>query len=206
MLCFVDWWRDPIAMSKETRKQATHLAEEARAQSKLGKCNCRMCHRNKDEDEALDRKRKESSFGERQIGKLEKGYTIKRTNRGEGQETEPIPDYGLPLVSTSPSLSIPLIGKDDSLAPARPRQTYTRQNTDPSRPSTIHRKPVPSGPDSSQEDETLLPGRTSPEQMSRDEGPTSGALTEHEEPGGVPMVQPRSPIFRNPGYDRLPSV
>ncbi len=205
ILCFVDWWRKPISMSKQTRREAMQLAEDAKAQSNLGRCPCKMCGRHKDEDEALEQKRKDSSFGERQLGKIEKGYTAKRLNRGEDQELEPISDYGLPRVTTSPSISMPLIGEDDSVAPARPRQTYARKNTDTSRPSTIHRKPVPSRPDSSQEDEILLPGRTSPEQIGEDENLHSGALAEHEEPGGVPMVQPRSPVSRNSGYDRLPS-
>ena len=210
MRTFAEWFKDPVDLSKQTRRKAEQIARNARMQS-CPNCECRMCQRHRQagdvDDEALEKQRKSSSVGERLIGGLEKRYTVKRALRTENEEMEPIPDYGLPLVAATSTISLPLIGQDRDWAPlAQPRQTYVRQNSDASRQFSVPRKPLRPRSESAHESETLLLSHNSSEPVLGNESLTSEAVDEQYDPTGLQdLTDSAIPKAGSSGYGRLPS-
>ena len=162
-----------------------------------------MCRRHHevgdDDDEGMETERQNPSVGQKLVGGLEKKYTVKRASRTEGGESEPFPDYGLPQVSTSSMISLPLTGQDDTPpVPVQPRQTYTRQNTDPSQQFSVPRKPLRPRSESMQESKALLPGQN--DMM------TSEPVDEHRDSTELQDLGPSNMSkVGSTDYSRLPS-
>jgi hypothetical protein len=207
---FAEWFKDPIELSKQTRREAEQKAKNFRMQS-CPDCQCRMCRRHREEgddgSDALEKQRENSSVGEKLVGGLEKMYTVKRASRMRGEEMQPIPDYGLPLVKTTSAISIPLPGQEDSEnSPAQIRHTYLRQNSETSTHFSIPRKPLRPRSESAQESDVLLLSQNSSEPVLGSESLTSEPFDENQD---LMQLQEQTassmPNVGNTGYGRLPS-
>jgi hypothetical protein len=209
MRTFVEWFKDPIKLSKQTRREAEKLAKNFRKQS-CPDCECRMCRRRReegdDDDEALQKQRMSSSVGERLVGGLERMYTTKRASRMKDEEMEPMPDYGLPLVTTTSAISLPLPGEDSSpTSPAQPRQTYVRQNSESSTQFSVPRKPLRPRSESAQENDALLLGHNTSEPVLGSESLTLEPVDERNDLAELQNLTASMPTSGSTGYGRLPS-
>jgi hypothetical protein len=220
MRTFAEWFNDPIELSKQTRKKAEQIANNVRKLS-FPDCKCRMCRRHREsgdaEDEALEKHRQNSSIGERLVGGIQKMYTVKRASRTKGEDTEgegtdceemkPIPDYGLPQVKATSTISLPLVKEENSpTSPVQSHQSYARQNSDTSHTFTVPRKPLRSRSESTHSHEGLLSGNESSEPILSTETLTS---EQADEPQSATELQglTASVISQagTTGYGRLPS-
>ena len=197
---FAEWFKDPIQLSIQPRRKTEQIARYVRQQY-CPDCECRMCRRHREvgDDDVLEKERQNSSVGQKLVGGLEKKYTVKRASRTVGEESEPFPDYGLPRVTTSSMISLPLTGQDDTPPiPVLPRQTYVRQNTDPSRQFSVPRKPLRPRSESMQESEVSLLGQN--DMM------TSEPVDEHHDSTELQDLGPSNMSKAgSTGYGRLPS-
>jgi hypothetical protein len=210
MRTFAEWFKDPIEMSKQTRRQAEEIAKHFRQES-CPDCECRLCRRHRedgyDDNEPLEKRRQNSSVGERLVGGLEKKYTIKRASRMDGEEMEPIPDYGLPLVTTTSTISLPLAGQDSSpSSQSQPRQTYVRQDSDASQRFYVPRKPLQPRPEFAQESGEPLLGNDGSKPILINESWTSEPVDEHRDPMELQdLMASAMAKTGNSSYGRLPS-
>jgi hypothetical protein len=207
---FAEWFKDPIKLSKQTRRRTEELAKSARKET-CPNCECRMCRKLReegaDDDEALEKQKQKSSVGEKLVGGLERLYTVKRVSRMEGEEMESMPDYGLPLVTTTSAISLPVPGEgSDETSLAQPRQTYVRQNSESSTQFSIPRKPLRPRSESAQESDAPLLGHNDSEPVLGSESFTSEPVDGHQ---SLTELQDRTasemPKVGNTGYGRLPS-
>jgi hypothetical protein len=215
MRTFAEWFNDPIELSKQTRRKAEQIANNVRKLS-YPDCECRMCRRSREsgdeEEEALEKHRQNSSIGERLVGGIQKKYTVKKASKMKDEETEseemePMPNYGLPQVSATSTISLSLIEEGSCpTSPAQSRQSYVRQNSDTSHTFTVHRKPHRPRSESAHSHEGLLLGNESSEPILSDETLTSEPANELQ---GATELQGLTasaiPQAGATGYGRLPS-
>jgi hypothetical protein len=207
---FVEWFKDPIKLSKQTRRMTEERAKSARKET-CPNCECRMCRRLReegaDDDEASEKQRQNSSVGEKLVGGLERLYTVKRVSRLEDEEMKSIPDYGLPLVTTTSAISLPMPEEDGSpTSLAQPRQTYVRQNSDSSTQFSISRKPVRLRSESAHESDAPLLSHNSSELALGSDRFTSEPVDKHRSLTEFPdLTASEMPKGGNSGYGRLPS-
>jgi hypothetical protein len=196
---FIEWFKDPIKLSKQTRERAEELAEHARVET-CPNCECRMCCRLRKQgagdDEAFEKPKHGSSVGEKLVGGLERLYTVKRASRMEDGEMESGPEHGFSLVPTTSTISPPIPGGGrDPTSLAQPRQ-----NPEPSTRVSISRRPLQPGsePTEEGESEALLLGHDSSEPVSRGESSASEPVEEHRSQTELQaLVGPEMP---NAGY------
>jgi hypothetical protein len=174
---FIEWFKDPIQLSKQTRERAEELAENARRET-CPDCECRMCCRLRTQgagdDEKFEKPKQGSSVGEKLVGGIERLYTVKRASRMEDGEMESGPEHGLSLVTTI-SRPIPGGGRDPTSL-AQPRR-----NPEPSARVSISRRPLPPGsePTEEGESEALLLGHDSSEPAPRGGSSASELVEEY---------------------------
>lgn len=211
MYTFAEWFKDPIQMSRQTRKEADKIAQKYREHS-CPTCECRMCRRHRQaghdgDNGAMEKERQKSSVGEKLVGGLEKMYTVKRASRREGDGVDRVPDYGLPQLTTTSTISLPFVGQvSGPSSPRRPRQTYVRQNSDASRHSSIPRKPVPLRSESMLDSEAPLLGSSSSEPFQSHETLASEPADDHQDMTELQeLTAPARLRAGNTGYERLPS-
>lgn len=215
MRTFAEWFNDPIELSKQTRRKAEQIANNVRKLS-YPNCECRMCRRHREsgdeEEEALGKYRQNSSVGERLVGGIQKMYTVKRASKMKDEETEseemePMPDYGLPQVTATSTISLPLIEEESSpTSPAQSRQSYVRQNSDTSHTFTVHRKPRRPRSESTHSHEGLLSGNESSEPILSTETLTLEPADEVQDATELQgLTAPVISQAGTTGYGRLPS-
>ena len=139
-------------------------------------------------------------------------YTVKRAfkmkdEERESKEMEPLPDYGLPQVTATSTISLPLVDEESSpTSSAQSRQSYVRQNSDTSHIFTVHRKPHRPRSESSHSHEGLLLGNESAEPILGTETLTSEPADELQNATGLQgLTAPVISQAGTAGYGRLPS-
>lgn len=198
-------------MSRQTRREADKMAQKYREQS-CPACECRMCRRHRqaghDSDNgAIEKKRQKSSVGEKLVGGLEKMYTVKRASRREGNGVDRVPDYGLPQLTTTSTISLPFVGQvSGPSSPTNPRQTYVRQNSDASRHSSIPHESVPLRSESILDSEAPLLGSSSSEPFQSHETLASEPADDHQDMTELQeLTAPARLRASSTGYEPLPS-
>jgi hypothetical protein len=221
MRTFVEWFNDPIELSKQTRRKAEQIANNVRKLS-YPDCQCRMCRRHREsgdvEDEALEKRRHNSSIGERLVGGIQKMYTVKRASRTKGQdaegdeteseEMEPMADYGPPQVTATSNISLPSIEEErNPTSTVQSPQSYVRQDTDTSHTFTVPHKPLRSRSESRHSYEGLLSGNESSEPILNNETLTSEPAVD-ESQDATELQGVRASVIPQAGttdYTQLPS-
>jgi hypothetical protein len=220
MQTFAEWFNDPIELSKQTRRKAELIANNVRELS-CPDCQCRMCRRHREsgdvEDEGLEKRRQNSSIGERLVGGIHKLYTVKKVSRMKGEDTEgdeteskemePMADYDLPQVTATSTFSLPLIVEEGrSTSAVQSRQSYARQNSDTSHTFTVLHKSLRSRSESTHSSEGLLSGNESSEPILGTETLTSEPVDESQDATELQGLR-ASMISQasTSGYGRLPS-
>jgi hypothetical protein len=220
MRTFVEWFNDPIELSRQPRRKTELIANNVRKLS-CPDCQCRMCRRHREsgdvEDEGLEKRRQNSSIGEKLVGGIHKLYTVKRASRNKGEDTEademenremePMEDYSLPQVTAASTVSLPLIVEESrSTSAVQSRQSYARQNSDTSYTFTVPHKPLRSRSESTHSYEGLLSGNGSSDPILGTETLTSEPV---DEPQNATELQGlRGSVISQAGttgYGRLPS-
>jgi hypothetical protein len=221
MQTFAEWFNDPIELSKQTRRKAELIANNVRELS-CPDCQCRMCRRHREsgdvEDEGLEKRRQNSSIGERLVGGIHKLYTVKKVSRMKGEDTEgdeteskemePMADYDLPQVTATSTFSLPLIVEEGrSTSAVQSRQSYARQNSDTSHTFTVLHKSLRSRSESTHSSEGLLSGNESSEPILGTETLTSEPVDESQDATELQGLR-ASMISQagTSGYGRLPSL
>ena len=221
MQTFAEWFNDPIELSRQPRRKTELIANNVRKLS-CPDCQCRMCRRHREsgdvEDEELEKRRQNSSIGEKLVGGIHKLYTVKRASRNKGEDTEademenremePMEDYSLPQVTAASTVSLPLIVEESrSTSAVQSRQSYARQNSDTSYTFTVPHKPLRSRSESTHSYEGLLSGNESSDPILGTETLTSEPV---DEPQNATELQGlRGSVIPQAGttcYGRLPSL